>query len=89
MRDWRLSLRWKRTWPDRLDDLTGQDPKDPRCLAYVRRNRAPTTPAEAWLWSVAADGQSIASGYTAEGPLQAVHAAEKVWEEWKSRQDVN
>ena len=81
--DWRFNLSWKRTWQDRLDDLEGHDRKDPRCLAYVRRDKASLDPAEAWQWAVSVDGQRIASGYTAEGPRPAIRAAERAWGEWK------
>lgn len=81
--DWRFTLSWKRTWPDRLDDLMGRDRKDPRYVAYVRRNRGSTDSREAWRWTVSFDQQLIASGYTAEGPRPAVRAAEKSWAAYK------
>ena len=81
--DWRFALRWKRTWQDRFDDLEGHDRNDPRCLAYVRRNKASLDAAEAWQWSVLVDDNRIASGFTAKGPVPAVRAAEQAWAGWK------
>ena len=83
--DWRFALSWKRTWRDRLDDLEGRDRKDPRCLAYVRRDRASADASQAWHWTVSIDQQRIATGYTADGPRLAVREAEKAWAEWKAK----
>ena len=83
--DWRFALSWKRTWRDRLDDLEGRDRKDPRCLAYVRRDRASSDASQAWHWTVSIDQQRIATGYTADGPRLAVREAEKAWAEWKAK----
>ena len=81
--NWRFTLSWKRTWSDRLDDLVGRDCTDPRCIAYVRRDRGLADPKRAWRWSVSAGDQPVASGHTADGPRLAVRAAEAAWAEWK------
>ena len=85
--DWRFVLTWKRTWRDRLDDMEGRDRNDPRCLAYVRRDRGSTDPKEAWHWSVSVNEQRIAKGYTADGPRPAIREAEKAWAAWKAQGD--
>ena len=67
--------------------LWGQDRTDPRCIAYVRRDKGIADPKRAWRWSVSVGDEPIATGHTAEGPRPAVRAAEEAWADWKSNND--